>query len=212
MAVLSLQNVSLRFGGAALLDEVDLHVERNDRLCVLGVNGAGKSSLLKLFSGEYTPDSGSVARERGIRISVLKQEAVGEDPDADALSVALHGLPHDDHEARAEILARRFLGELRVAWQGRAFATLSGGERRRVLLARALAAEPDVLILDEPTNHLDLESITALNEGMKKFKGCILFASHDHEIMQTVANRIIVLGKGKVFDKLCTYEEYLDNQ
>jgi len=209
MAVLSLHNVSLRFGGAALLDEVDLHVERNDRLCVLGVNGAGKSSLLKLFSGEYAPDSGGVARERGIRIGVLKQEAVGEDPEADALAIILRGIPHDDHEARAEILARRFLGELRVAWQGRAFATLSGGERRRVLLARALAAEPDVLILDEPTNHLDLGAIEWLENLLRETPATVLFVTHDRAFLRRAATRIIELDRGRLVDWACDYDTFL---
>ena len=87
---------------------------------------------------------------------------------------------------------------------------LSGGEKVRCMLARMMLTSGNVLLFDEPTNHLDLESITALNNGMKNFKGVILFSSHDHEIMQTTANRIIVLNKKKDFDKYCTYEEYLE--
>ncbi len=209
MAVLSLKDVSLRFGGAALLDGVELHVERGDRACVLGVNGAGKSSLLKLFSGEYAPDSGEVLRERGARVGVLRQEVGAEDGDADVMAVVMAGLPHDDHEARAELLAHRMLDELGVQWEGKRFGDLSGGEHRRVLLVRALAAEPDVIILDEPTNHLDVEAIEWLENRLRDNGVTALFVTHDRAFLRRVATRIVELDRGRIVDWTCDYDTFL---
>ena len=214
MAVLSLKNVSLHFGAAALLDEVELHVERGDRVCVLGVNGAGKSSLLKLFSGEYTPDDGEVARERGVRIGVLKQEVNTEGglAEADVMAVVLEGVPHDDHEARAELLAHRMLDELGVNWEGKRFGDLSGGEHRRVLLVRALASEPDVIILDEPTNHLDVEAIEWLENRLRDSGVTAVFVTHDRAFLRRVATRIVELDRGRIVDWACDYDTFLQRK
>src|SRR4051794_37797682 len=158
MALLSLRDVSLAFGGPRLLDRVDLQIERGERVCLLGRNGEGKSTLLRLIQGEDAPDEGEVIRRQGLRIARLTQE----DPEGRGGSVAdevAGGLPGEAGPAAGPdyrvdtVLSRMGLDA------AERFEDLSSGMKRRVLLAKALVNEPDILLLDEPTNHLDIEAI-----------------------------------------------------
>ena len=146
MPLLVLKNVSVAFGGPPVLDGASLVVEDGERACVTGRNGEGKSTLLKVLSGELEPDSGEIARAPGLRTACLSQDVPADEPGT-AESVA-----------GASAATRRFLTQLGIPAAAE-FSSLSGGQRRRVKLAAALAGEPDLLILDEPTNHLDVSTI-----------------------------------------------------
>ncbi len=226
MALITLHGVDFSVGGPLLLEKVDLAIEPGERIALIGRNGAGKSTLLKLLSGEHKPDDGEVRVQGGVRVARLEQEvpagAVGDvfdvvadglgelgqwlaqyhhliaaaDIDTDALAAvqakieAANGWSLDQRVT--ETLARLDLdGEAR-------FDSLSGGMKRRVLLARALVGTPDVLLLDEPTNHLDIESIDWLEGFLKAFAGALIFVSHDRRFVRALATRILEIDRGQV--------------
>jgi len=200
MALLSLKNVSLSYGGNPLLDDVEFHIERGDRICLLGVNGTGKSTMLRVLAGESKPDSGQVIRASGIRVTRLPQQVPTH------LCGRILDIVCPDHEnpdlAREALEAQQILSRLDLDPEAD-FSTLSGGTRRRVLLAQTLAGAPDVVMLDEPTNHLDLESIEALNFALSKTESTIIFVSHDHRLIGSLATRILEIKDGKIFDRSC---------
>ncbi|GHV01479.1 putative ABC transporter ATP-binding protein YkpA [Clostridia bacterium] len=185
-------------------------MNKTDKIGFMSDNNLAISMLFDILSGEEQPDAGAFKWGGTVTVSYMPQN---NDPYFDGCAMSLTDWLKQYSKETEENFIRSWLGRMLFSGeeaQKRAD-VLSGGEKMRCMLARMMLMSGNVLLLDEPTNHLDLEAITSLNEGMTKFKGCILFASHDHEIMQTVANRIIVLGQGKPnFDKLCTYEEYLD--
>lgn len=206
MALISLRGVRLEFGGLPLLDGVDLHVEEGDRLCLLGANGAGKSSLLKLLAGNLPPDAGAVVRSASLRISYLPQEAALE-LSGSALDVVCPAT-RCDAEGLRRLEAERLL-ERQGLDPTADFVSLSGGSRRRVLLARALLGEPDVVLLDEPTNHLDIEAIQWLEAHLLKSCRTFLFVTHDRAFLRRIANRIVELDRGRIVDWACDYDTFL---
>lgn len=206
MALLSLKNVSLRFGGEPLLDEVEFHIERGDRICLLGINGSGKSSMLRVLAGETTPDSGQLIRAADVRVSRLPQQVPGH----------LHGRimdivspgHKDPDNARQALEARRILSRLQLEPEAE-FSSLSGGTRRRVLLAHALIGSPDVVLLDEPTNHLDLDSIAWLESFLLRHCRTFLFITHDRSFLRRLASRVVELDRGRLCDWNCDYDTFL---
>ena len=242
MALVSLQNVRLAFGGPELLDGVTLQIGSGERVCLVGRNGAGKSTLMKIMSGEIAPDAGEVIREQGVRISFLDQE-VPKDISGTVFKVVAGGFGNmadllSEYRRLSTLLAQgqnaammaeferiQHLIESSGGWQMQQrvgavlsrlglepempVADLSGGYKKRVLLARALVNEPDLLLLDEPTNHLDISSITWLEEFLLEFRGSILFITHDRRFLQTLATRIIELDRGHVTDWPGDYAAYL---
>jgi len=242
VALVSLQEVRIAFGGPGLLDGVTLQIERGERVCLVGRNGAGKSTIMKIVVGELTPDSGEVIRARGARVASLEQE-VPQDLAGTVFDVVSEGLGDivellSEYRSLVHILALgndagiiadlervQHLIESSGGWQiqqrvetvisrlgldpDAAAAGLSGGYKRRALLARALVNEPDLLLLDEPTNHLDIESIGWLEEFLLEFRGAILFITHDRRFLQTLATRIIELDRGRVTDWPGDYKTYL---
>ncbi|MEO6807570.1 MAG: ATP-binding cassette domain-containing protein, partial [Isosphaeraceae bacterium] len=208
MALLSLREVSLAFGGPRLLDQVDLQIERGERLCLLGRNGEGKSTLLRLIRGEIPPDDGEVLRLQGLRIARLPQEVpqgrVGSVADEVALGLDEHDRPTlgPDHRVEAVISRMGLDPEAR-------FEELSSGLKRRTLLARALVADPDILLLDEPTNHLDIESIRWLEDALMRFGGTLVFVTHDRVFLGRLATRIVELDRGRLYDSACDYPTFL---
>jgi len=203
MALLSLRGVSLAFGGPRLLDGVDLQVERGERVCLLGRNGEGKSTLLKLIGGALEPDEGEIARQQGLRVARLAQEVprdrVGTVADEVAGGQAAGG---DAHKVEAVISRMGLDPDAR-------FEALSSGMKRRVLLARSLVDEPDVLLLDEPTNHLDIASIRWLEDALLRFGGTLIFVTHDRVFLGRLATRIVELDRGRLFDWECDYPTFL---
>ncbi len=242
MALVSLQDVSLGFGGALLLDNVNLEIEEGERVCLVGRNGAGKSTLMKLFAGEIEPDSGRVLRGRSIRVARLSQEVPTSltgtvyDVVVSGLGALLqllaryHGLSLQVSEKAADESLEALAAvekeiEIAGAWQvqqrvdlvmtqlkldsEQLFSTLSGGLKKRVMLAQALVTDPHLLLLDEPTNHLDIEAIIWLEEFFLSSSLTILFVTHDRELLKKLATRIIDLERGKATSWPGDYLNYL---
>ncbi|MCB1553989.1 MAG: ATP-binding cassette domain-containing protein [Xanthomonadales bacterium] len=237
MPLLSLQRIDYSVGGPPLLDGISLQLERGDRACLIGRNGAGKSTLIRLVSGQIQAEGGEIRLEPGVRIGVLAQEvpaglpgsvyevvAHGAGQIGDLLAdyeLALHAEPLD--EARVQRLHDAL--DAQSGWTldarikqvldvceldgTRSFDVLSGGMRRRVMLARALVMQPDILLLDEPTNHLDLPAIEWLERLVMDFAGAVLFVTHDRRFLQRVANRILELDRGQLTDWPGDYANYL---
>jgi ABC transport system ATP-binding/permease protein len=206
MAMLSLKNVTLGYGGLPLLDSVSLQIEPGDRICLLGANGAGKSSLLRILAGESPPDSGQVLHPPGLRITRLPQQ----------VPTHLHGPVLDvvraesapGSDSKHELDAKKMLSRLSLD-PAADFATLSGGTRRRVLLAKALLGEPDLVLLDEPTNHLDLDSIAWLENFLLRYCRTFLFVTHDRAFLRRLASRVVELDRGRLSDWNCDYDTFL---
>lgn len=206
MALLSIKNVSLSFGGQPLLDDVTLNIERGDRICLLGVNGTGKSSLLRILTGDAHPDAGELVRASGVRVARLPQQ-VPAHLEGRVLDI-VHPGHAQDTEARVLLEAEQIITRLGLDPDAD-FATLSGGTRRRVLLAHALLGSPDLVLLDEPTNHLDVDSIAWLEAFLLRSCRTFLFVTHDRAFLRRLATRIIELDRGKLRDWTCDYDTFL---
>ncbi|MCU0857181.1 MAG: ATP-binding cassette domain-containing protein [Pontiellaceae bacterium] len=204
MALLSLQNIRIAFGGPKLLDGVTLQIEPGERICLLGRNGEGKSTLLKIVSGELEADGGEIVRSREVRIARLAQEVPRE-----MCGTVFDVVSRDwNHEHAMEHPVEKAISLLGLDPE-QAFCALSGGMRRRALLAKALVNEPDLLILDEPTNHLDIESIQWLENFLLRRRGTVLFVTHDRVFLKKLATRIVELDRGQLTSWACDYETYL---
>jgi ATP-binding cassette subfamily F protein uup len=243
MPLISLKEVSLAFGTQPVLDHASLVIEPGERVCLVGRNGEGKSSLLKLIAGELKPDDGEIIASDNLRIAQLPQEVPADLPGSvydivaegvGALSQTLRDWHHaateaaDDPQAlkRMETLQQEI--EAHNGWNldqrisatlsrlklpaDTAFDALSGGMKRRALLAQALVREPDLLLLDEPTNHLDIESILWLETFLGDFGGAILFITHDRAFLQALATRIIDLDRGRLKSFPGDYRRYLETK
>ncbi len=210
MALLNLLDVSLSFGGPAILAKVNFQVDPGERVCLVGRNGAGKSTLMRVIAGELKPDTGDISRPSGAVYTRLTQEVpaglVGSVHDIVASGLRA---PHDHEEDwEREVRVENLLERLQLpALAG--FGTLSGGLKRRVLLARALAGQPDLLLLDEPTNHLDIESILWLEEFLLSEKLPLFFVTHDRAFLKRLATRIVELDRGRLASWACDYDTYL---
>ena len=208
MALFSLRNVSLAFGGPRLLDQVSLQIERSERVCLMGRNGEGKSTLLRLIQGEIEPDDGEFIRQQGLGVSLLPQQVPRERQGTVADQVAL-GLRDQGHPAgESDHRVQAVVSRLGLDPDAR-FEALSSGMTRRVLLARALVTEPDILLLDEPTNHLDIESIRWLEAFLLRSGTTIIFVTHDRVFLEKLATRIVELDRGQLYDWACDYPTFL---
>jgi len=207
MALLSLQNIHKAFGGPQLLDDATLQIERNERICLVGRNGEGKSTLLKIVSGAIEPDDGEIIRQPGLKVRRLRQN-VPTDLSCTIEELVFQGLedPHDDYVSHQAVDKAISLVSLENHWR---FDELSGGQKRRALLAQALVCEPDILVLDEPTNHLDIESIQWLETFLLRYRGTLLFVTHDRAFLRKLATRIVELDRGRLHSWACDYDTYL---
>ena len=200
MSLVSLDHVSIAYGHLPLLDDVALQIEAGERLSVIGRNGAGKSTLLQIIGGERAPDTGSVWWQPGLRVARLEQD-VPLSTDRSVSEVVAEGLSALSHAAAEDWWREHRVDRVLSRLHLRADAivnTLSGGWRRRVLLARTLVAEPDLLLLDEPTNHLDIDAITWLEDFLTGYRGAVMFVTHDRTFLQRLATRIIELDRGRL--------------
>ncbi|HEY2621965.1 ATP-binding cassette domain-containing protein [Dyella sp. Tek66A03] len=235
MSLIQLQRVDFSIGGPLLLEHVDLSIERNERVCIVGRNGEGKSTLMKLIAGELKPDDGELRVQNGIVVARMAQEVpqgtegtvfdvVSEGlGDLGHLLARYHHLLHEgDFDALGDVQTQieaqhgwdldRRVTEVLTKLELPAdtdFAALSGGMKRRVLLAQALVRKPDVLLLDEPTNHLDIEAIGWLETFLKQFDGSIIFVTHDRSFLRALATRIVEIDRGQLTDWPGDYENYL---
>ncbi|RUL76640.1 ATP-binding cassette domain-containing protein [Dyella choica] len=235
MSLIQLQRVDFSIGGPLLLEHVDLSIDGGERVCIVGRNGEGKSTLMKLIAGELQPDDGEVRVQSGVIVARMAQEV----PQATAGSVFdvvaeglgdlgrllaryhhllaegdLDGLGavQDQIEARHGWDLDRRVGDVLTKLELPAdtdFAALSGGMKRRVLLAQALVRKPDVLLLDEPTNHLDIEAIGWLEGFLKQFAGSIVFITHDRSFLRALATRIVEIDRGQLTSWPGDYDNYL---
>jgi ABC transport system ATP-binding/permease protein len=209
MPIVRLEKVSLSFGLKPLLDDVSLQLRRGERVCLLGRNGEGKSSLLQMIPRKILPDSGEVWIRPGARVASLAQEV---SPASDALvrDVVLGGveLKTEEDAWQSELQVDQVLSRLGLAGDA-LMSALSGGWRRRVMLGRALVAAPDVLLLDEPTNHLDIEAITWLENMMLDYAGALFFVSHDRSFVRRLATKIVELDRGQLRVWPGGYDDYV---
>jgi ATP-binding cassette subfamily F protein uup len=211
MALLGLQDLHYTIGGAELFTGVGLQIERGDRLCLVGRNGAGKSTLLGLMAGRLLPDRGEVNRQQGLRIAALDQELPTVAAGTTALQTSLQVFPAAHEATEQEQRARRFLSRLDVDAEAR-FEELSGGNRRRTLLAGSLACEPDLLLLDEPTNHLDIETISWLEEELPRRAGALVFVTHDRRFARVLATRVSEVDRGRLISFACGWDQFLERR
>jgi ATP-binding cassette subfamily F protein uup len=216
MALISLQDVSLTFEGPPLLDAVNLQIERGEWVGLLGRNGMGKSTLLKVIQGDLLPQSGTVSRQQNSRVAYLPQDVpltlsgkVGEIVAAGIKAELVDGQPLDAWQKQLQV--EQVTARMGLDPQAD-FSLLSAGMKRRVLLARGLANQPDLLLLDEPTNHLDIDSINWLEEFLTRWGGTLLFVTHDRVFLQHIAHRIVELDRGRLFDWDCDYVTFVERK
>ncbi len=211
MALVTIHDLSIRFRGPPLLDGICCQIERGERIGLLGRNGAGKSTLLRILCGEVEPDHGDVDFVPGTRVSLLPQE-VPQTVRGRIAEVIAAGVPQtgDEHETawRSEQRLERILSRMELDGSAM-FETLSSGMKRRVLLGRALVAEPDLLLLDEPTNHLDIDAIQWLEETLGRWNTTLIFVTHDRVFLRKLAGRILEIDRGRLFDWSCDYDTFL---
>jgi ATP-binding cassette subfamily F protein uup len=212
MPMVTLDGVSIAYGHLPLLDNASLQIEPDERIAVIGRNGTGKSTLLKLVDGSLMPDAGSVWRQRGTRVARLEQD-VPLSTDRRVFDVVRDGLAEhvDEEDWQREQRVRLVLSRLALEGDARVDA-LSGGWRRRVLLARALVGQPDVLLLDEPTNHLDIEAIAWLEEFLAAYRGAVIFVTHDRAFLERLATRIVELDRGALTSWPGDYRRYTERK
>ena len=210
MPLVTIRNLSLRFRGPPLLDDVTCHVEAGQRIGLLGRNGAGKTSLMRLLAGAIQADAGSVDFAPGATVALLQQD-VPQDLTGAVHEIVAGGLtPAADGEAgwQREQVVVQMLSRMELDGNA-AFESLSAGLKRRVLLARAVVGQPDLLLLDEPTNHLDIEAVEWLEGFLGRWRGTLIFVTHDRTFLRRMADRILEIDRGRIFDWSCDYDTFL---
>ena len=235
-SILQVENLTKSFGDLVLFENISLGLSEGQRVGLIAKNGSGKTTLLNILSGKEGYDNGTISFRRDLRVGYLEQDPQYPEELTVLEACFHHGnstvelikeyercMETEGHPGLDEILvrmdhekaweyeqkAKQILSQLKIRDFSQHVKHLSGGQLKRVALANTLITEPDLLILDEPTNHLDLESIQAFNNNLKTYRGNILFSSHDHEFIQTVANRIIELTPNGIIDKMMEYDEYI---
>lgn len=211
MAKISIRDLTIRFHGPSLMEGISCEIQPGDRIGLLGRNGAGKSTLLKILAGSIVPDSGMVTTDPSTRVALLDQE-VPTDVNGSNRDIVLQGAVDlkDDQQEEWKIQTEvdQILSRMELDPQ-QPFELLSSGMKRRVLLAKALVSKPDFLLLDEPTNHLDIEAIVWLEQFLKRYVDSFMFVTHDRAFLRSMANRILELDRGRLFDWSCDYDTFL---
>ncbi|HOP41852.1 MAG TPA: ATP-binding cassette domain-containing protein, partial [Geobacteraceae bacterium] len=245
MSLLTLRSIQIAFGGPPLLDGINLQIEEGERLCLLGRNGTGKTTLMRVLAGELSPDSGEIIRRQGLRAALVSQESprsltgtvfdvvatgmgdatellaeyhrvsmrLGSEGGEELLKKLeqLHKTLEDSggwklHEEVERVIARLSLEA------DADFTLLSGGTKRRVLLARALVSKPDILLLDEPTNHLDIDTIVWLEDFLLKEVKTFVFVTHDRAFARRMANRVAELDRGRLYVFACGLDTFIERR
>lgn len=210
MPLVSIDDLSIGFRGPSLLDGVSATIEAGQRIGLLGRNGAGKTTLMRLLDGKMQPDAGGIHVSPGAKIARLTQD-VPRDLEGTVQEIVTAGQANmDDPELQWQIqhAVDSTLSRMQLD-PGIEFQTLSSGMKRRVLLARAIASEPDILLLDEPTNHLDISSILWLENFLARWRNTLIFVTHDRSFLQNLATRIWEIDRGRLFDWSCDYSTFL---
>ena len=205
--ILEVKNISKTINGEKILDNISFTVKPNDKIAFLADNENAKTVLFQILAGELEPDSGEISYGTTITTNYFPKDNNYLFESDLSITDWLRQYSKDPDET----YVRSFLGRMLFSGEEalKKVNVLSGGEKVRCVLSKLMLSGANLLIFDEPTNHLDMESITALNEGMTRYKGIILFTSHDHQLTQTVANRIIDIKKDKLIDREVSYDEYL---
>ncbi|HOD75349.1 MAG TPA: ATP-binding cassette domain-containing protein, partial [Syntrophorhabdaceae bacterium] len=245
MGLVRIHDVSLSFGGPRLLDCATIQIESGERIGLLGRNGSGKSTFMKLIAGEVHPDSGEVVYGGDVRVALLPQDVPDDLPGTVYDVVASGGFEHARLLSKYHDLTMRIargqddgllktleqvqhLIEASGAWhyhqrinaviertaldENAPFRTLSAGTKRRVFLAKALVADPDLLLLDEPTNHLDVATILWLEEFLLRYGKTVIFVTHDRAFLKRLATRIVEIDRGRLTSYTCDYPAYLERR
>ncbi|RKW48376.1 MAG: ATP-binding cassette domain-containing protein [Lachnospiraceae bacterium] len=207
--VLTVENLSKTVDGEKVLDNISFVLNREDKVALVGPNEKAKTVLFKILAGEMEPDGGSFKWGLTTTQSYFPKDNTKDFAGDETIVEWLTGYS----ENKDATYVRGFLGRMLFAGEDgvKKVNVLSGGEKVRCMLSKLMISGANVLILDEPTDHLDMESITALNTGLEKFKGVLIFSSRDHQVVQTTANRIMEIINGSLIDKITTYDEYLDS-
>ncbi len=206
--LVTMKDLKVTFGGKPLLENISFSILPNEKICLVGHNGCGKSTLMKILSGDIEPDDGEIFIQPGTVISRLEQD-IPKDVNKTVFEFIKEGLPklRDDELQDRSYQVNAICSELNLD-PDRDFASLSGGESRKASLARALSAEPDILMLDEPTNHLDIDAILWLEERVKSFKGSYLIISHDRKFLNATSKRTFWLDRGKLRTSHIGYTDF----
>lgn len=208
MNILSLEHLTKSFTGRMVFDDASFFLHENEKVGIIGINGTGKSTLLKIIAGAEEPDTGSVTCASNLVVRYLPQNPVF-DPDKTALESVLSQIDERDNAWDAEVNAKSMMTKLGIADFNEKTGHLSGGQRKRLALVAVLIAKSDVLVLDEPTNHLDSEMSTFLENHLKNYRGSIVLVTHDRYFLDSVTNRIVELDKGKLYSYDENYSGYL---
>ncbi len=211
--MLFVQNISKTVEGEKVLDNISFTMNPNDKAVLIGQSEIAKTTLLKILAGEMEPDEGTVKWGVTTSQSYFPKDnsEYFDNVNMDLVEWLRQYAPEDE---QTETFLRGFLGRMLFSGEEvkKKASVLSGGEKVRCMLSKMMLSSANVLLLDEPTNHLDLESITSVNEGLKSFKGSLIFTSHDFEFINTIANRVIDLDETGSLSKEISYERYLEEK
>ena len=206
--LLSAENISINFGSRQLLADVNFYVNPGDKIGIIGINGTGKSTFLKVMAGVLEPDAGRISRDPNMQVSFLSQNPVMDDNATVLEQVFLH-FPKEFRDLN-EYEAKSMLSKLGFTDFTQKVGTLSGGQRKRIALVAALVHPADLLVLDEPTNHLDSEMVAWLEDWLRAFRGGIVMVTHDRYFLERVVNHITELSRGKLYHYEANYSRYLE--
>lgn len=209
MNILNIEHIHKIFGDKVIFDDISCGIDQGEKIGIIGVNGTGKTTLLRVIAGEEEPDEGQVITQNGIRISWLPQTPEFSQH-MTILDYVAEGKWQKDWSTESE--ARRMLNTLGITDQNINMDNLSGGEKKRVALARMLLNPADILILDEPTNHLDITSKEILEEALNNYEGTVLYVSHDRYFINKTATRILDLTNHKLVNYIGNYDYYLEKK
>lgn len=207
MNIINIEHISKIFGGKVIFDDVSCGISEGEKIGVIGINGTGKTTLLRVLAGLEQPDEGQVITQNGIRISYLQQNPAFPE-EKTVLSYVTDGMWDMDWTLQSE--AKSMLNQLGIVDHEQPLAELSGGQRRKAALVRTLVQDFDVLLLDEPTNHLDNEMLTWLEDYLNRYKGTVIMVTHDRYFLDRVSNRILELDHGKIYSYEANYSKFLE--
>ena len=207
MNIINIEHISKIFGGKVIFDDVSCGISEGEKIGVIGINGTGKTTLLRVLAGLEQPDEGQVITQNGIRIAYLQQNPAFPE-EKTVLSYVTDGMWDMDWTLQSE--AKSMLNQLGILDHEQPLAELSGGQRRKAALVRTLVQDFDVLLLDEPTNHLDNEMLTWLEDYLNRYKGTVIMVTHDRYFLDRVSNRILELDHGKIYSYEANYSQFLE--